>query len=436
MNKMDRNILRLAIPNIVSNITVPLLGMVDMAVVGHLDTGDYIGAIAVSTTIFNFIYWNFSFLRMGTSGFTAQAFGAQDKQEQANSLLRSSVIALLSGLLIILLQNLILRLGFFFFDAGEAVKLHAVEYFRIYIYAAPAILIMYTFNGWFIGMQDAKTPMFIAIGINVINIGLCLFFVYILDMKIEGVALASLCAQYFGLLAALVIWLYKYKDVKKYIKFSELKDIPAFRIFFKVNSDILIRTMALVAVTTFFVSVSTREGDDILAVNALLMQLFILFSYFMDGFAYSAEALTGRYIGSDRRDKLKVLVRNLFKWGAIIVIVFTLIYAFLFNLILTILTDKQNIISLAHDFHFWVLLIPVCSFSAFLWDGIFVGATASKQMRNSMLIAVTIYFILYFITSFSGFFSNNILWFMFIIYLSIRGLAQCFMAPAILKDSR
>lgn len=436
MNKMDRNILRLAIPNIVSNITVPLLGMVDMAVVGHLDTDDYIGAIAVATTIFNFIYWNFSFLRMGTSGFTAQAFGARNKQEQANSLLRSSVIALLSGLLIILLQNLILRLGFFLFDAGETVKLHAVEYFRIYIYAAPAILGMYTFNGWFIGMQDAKTPMFIAIGINVINIGLCLFFVYVLNMKIEGVALASLCAQYAGLLAALIIWLNKYKDVKKYIKFSELKDIPAFRIFFKVNSDILIRTMALVAVTTFFVSVSTRQGDGILAVNALLMQLFILFSYFMDGFAYSAEALTGRYIGSDRRDKLKVLVRNLFKWGGIIVIVFTLIYGFLFGQILTILTDKQNIILLAHDFHLWVLLIPICSFSAFLWDGIFVGATASRQMRNSMLIAVAIYFILYFITSFIGFFSNNILWFMFIIYLAIRGLAQCFMAPAILKDSR
>lgn len=436
MKIMDRNILRLAIPNIISNITVPLLGMVDLAVVGHLDTEDYIGAIAVATTIFNFIYWNFSFLRMGTSGFTAQAFGAKNIQEQANSLLRSLVIALVAGLAIVALQSLILRLGFFFFDAGTSVKQHAGEYFHIYIYAAPAILGMYTFNGWFVGMQDAKTPMFIAIGINIINIGLCLFFVYVLNMKIEGVALASLCAQYSGLLAALLIWFKKYGKVKEYIKFGELKDIAAFKVFFKVNSDIFIRTLALVAVTTFFVSVSTDQGDDILAVNALLMQLFILFSYFMDGFAYAAEALTGRYVGGKRKDRLKTLIRHLFKWGGIIVILFTLTYVFLFEQILGILTDKQNIIALAKDFHVWVLLIPVCSFSAFLWDGIFVGATASRQMRNSMLTAVSVYFCLYFITFFYGFFSNNILWLMFIIYLSIRGIAQSFMAPAILKDSR
>lgn len=436
MNKMDRSILRLAIPNIVSNITVPLLGMVDMAVVGHLDSEDYIGAIAIATTIFNFIYWNFAFLRMGTSGFTAQAFGAENKQEQANSLLRSLVIALSAGILIALLQSFILRLGFFFFDAEGAVKVYAAEYFRIYIYAAPAILGMYAFNGWFIGMQDAKTPMFIAIGINIVNIGLCLFFVYVLNMKIEGVALASLCAQYLGFFTALTIWLNKYKGVKKYIKLSELKDIPAFNVFFKVNSNIFIRTIALVAVTTFFVSVSAREGNDILAVNALLMQLFILFSYFMDGFAYSAEALTGRYVGAKQNEQLKILVKRLFRWGIIIVILFTLVYFFLFDQILSILTDKRNIISLAHDFHLWVLLIPICGFSAFLWDGIFVGATASRQMRNSMLIAVSVYFCLYFITIFYGLFANNVLWFMFICYLVVRGLAQSFMARAILNDSR
>jgi len=436
MKIMDKNILRLAVPNIISNITVPLLGMVDMAVVGHLDTEDYIGAIAVATTIFNFIYWNFSFLRMGTSGFTAQAYGAQDVQEQANSLLRSLVIALLAGLIIVILQSFILRLGFFFFDAGENVKQHAGEYFRIYIYAAPAILGMYTFNGWFVGMQDAKTPMFIAIGINIINIGLCLFFVYALNMKIEGVALASLCAQYSGVTAAVLIWFYKYKEVKSYIKLRELRDIAAFKVFFKVNSNIFIRTLALVAVTTFFVSVSTDQGDDILAVNALLMQLFILFSYFMDGFAYAAEALTGRYVGAKRNDKLRTLVKYLFKWGGIIVILFTFTYSLLFDQILGILTDKQNIISLANDFHIWVLLIPVCSFAAFLWDGVFVGATASRQMRNSMLIAVAIYFALYFVTSFNEYFTNNILWLMFIIYLSVRGIAQSFMAPAILKNAR
>ncbi|MDH6309898.1 MATE family multidrug resistance protein [Dysgonomonas sp. PFB1-18] len=431
---MNRSIFRLAIPNIISNITVPLLGMVDMFIVGHLDSEDYIGAIALATMLFNFIYWSFSFLRMGTSGFTAQAYGADNTAEQTNILLRSLTVAMIGGILIILLQYFIALVGFYFLDAGPSVRGYAQEYFYIYVWAAPAVLGMYTFNGWYVGMQNAKIPMVIAIGVNIVNIGLSFLLVYGFGMKIGGVAIATLCAQYSGFLASLFIWNVKYGYLKQYFNFEVLRNLRSYIPFFKVNSDIFIRTMALVAVTTFFMSASAKSGKDILAVNALLMQMFILFSYMMDGFAYAAEALTGKFIGANDRGQLKLLVKKLFLWGIIIVSLFTLVYALFLDQILAILTDKQNIIELAKQYQFWVLLIPVAGFAAFLWDGVFVGATASHQMRNSMLIAVSAFFLIYF--AFSDVSANNILWFAFIMYLALRGIVQSFMAPAILRGSR
>ncbi len=431
---MDKSILRLAIPNIISNITVPLLGMVDMFIVGHLDSEYYIGAIALATMIFNFIYWNFSFLRMGTSGFTAQAYGAQDHKEQVDALFRSLTVAMFAGLLIVLLQYFIVHIGLYFLNAEPIVKDYAQDYFYIYIWAAPAVLGLYAFNGWYVGMQNAKIPMMVAIGINVVNIALSFAFVYGFGMKIKGVALASACAQYAGFLSFILIWNIKYGWLKKHVNLNVLKDIKSYIPFFKVNSDILIRTMALVAVTTFFMSASAKEGGDILAVNALLMQLFILFSYMMDGFAYAAEALTGKFIGAKNRLMLKYLVRRLFLWGVIIAAAFTLIYILFFDNILAILTDKQNIIELSKQYHIWVCLIPAAGFSAFLWDGIFVGATASRQMRNSMLIAVAGFFLLFWL--FYDMLLNNILWISFIVYLALRGIVQSIMAPSILNDSR
>lgn len=433
---MNKEILGLAIPNIISNITVPLLGMVDLAVVGHMGSEAYIGAIAVATMIFNFIYWNFSFLRMGTSGFAAQAFGADDKKEESNIFLRSLIIASIIGILILLLQPLILQLGFYLFNTEANIKMYVIEYFNIYIWAAPAVLWMYVFTGWFIGMQDAKTPMFIAIGINIVNIALCLFFVYVLGLKIKGVALASLCAQYVGVLSGFIIWMVKYKDVKRYTDFKVLRDVKSFFPYLRVNTDIFIRTMALVCVTSFFVSMSTRSGNTILAVNTLIMQLFILFSYMMDGFAYAAEALTGKLIGSNHWRQLHSLTKRLFVWGIVVVCLFTLVYGLFFEAILNVLTNEKHVILLALDYKYWALLIPVAGFSAFLWDGIFVGATASRQMRNSMLIAVSAFFGLYFIFHFLDIFSNNILWLLFIIYLILRGLMQSFMAPAVLNGSK
>lgn len=431
---MNREILRLAIPNIISNITVPLLGMVDMFIVGHLEHSEYIGAIALANIIFNVIYMGFSFLRMGTSGFTAQAYGRADTNEQANILFRSILVAAVSGLLIVLLQNVISSIGFYLLDAGMDVKTFAKEYFFIYIWAAPAVLGLSTMNGWFVGMQNAKIPMYTAIVINVINIGLSFTLAYGFNMQIKGVAWASVIAQYSGLTLSFIIWSLKYEWIRSYFNLQALKKWKDYVPFFKVNADIFIRTIALVSVTTFFMSISAKMGDDILAVNALLMQLFLLFSYIMDGFAYAAEALTGRFIGAKAISTLKLFVKRLFVWGIFLSATFTLIYALFTDEILNLLTDKPSIISISRQFQFWALLMPLAGFSAFLWDSIFIGATASKQMRNSMLIAVTVFFIIS--LAFNENQNNHILWFAFIIYLSLRGIIQAFMASTLLSKQK
>lgn len=419
---MNKKILHLAIPNIISNITVPLLGMVDMFIVGHLSSELFIGAIALSVMIFNLIYWSFSFLRMGTSGFTAQAYGAKNRQEIVNILLRSLSVAFIAGILIVLLQHLILWLAFFFIDADIQVKQYVATYFHIYIWAAPAVLGMYAMTGWFIGMQDSRTPMYVAIAVNIINIGLSLIFVFVLKMELRGVALGSALAQFSGFFLCLLIWNVKYKKLKPYLHLRFMKSIGDFLPFFKVNSDIFLRTVCLIAVTTFFTAASAKMGNTILAVNSLMMQLFILFSYMMDGFAYAAEALTGRYVGEKKPDMLRILIKRLFLWGVGLAVFFTVAYFFFSDNILSLLTDKQNIIAAAQNYLGWALLIPLAGFSAFLWDGIFIGMTASAQMRNSMFVAMVCFFLVYF--TLQPVMGNNALWLAFITYLSMRGIMQ------------
>lgn len=419
---MNRAILRLAIPNVISNITVPLLSMVDMSIVGHLDKEIFISAIAIAVIIFNFMYWSFSFLRMGTSGFTAQAYGANNSAETGAILLRSLFIALSAGLLIVIFQYPIFELFFRAVNAEAELKIYAADYFYIYVWAAPAVLGMYAFSGWYVGMQDARTPMIIAIAVNIINISLSLLFVYVFDMQLKGVALGSALAQLSGFLLSFFIWFFKYKSIRISLDFSRLKDFASYIPFFRVNADIFIRTLLLIAVTTFFTSISARMGAMVLAANALLMQLFTLFSYIMDGFAYAAEALTGRFIGAKQYLQLNKMIKSIFLWGLCFVAVFTLGYALFTESILGVLTNKSDVIAVCEEYRLWILIVPVAGFSAFLWDGIFIGATASRQMRNSMFIAAISFFVIYY--SLESYLGNNALWLAFIVYLSMRGVMQ------------
>ncbi|MBR5092062.1 MAG: MATE family efflux transporter [Bacteroidales bacterium] len=435
---MNKRILGLALPNIITNITVPLLGMVDMAIVGHLSS-THIGAITIGTSIFNLIYWNFGFLRMGTSGFTAQAFGAHRWDEAVKILIRACAIALAIALLLIVLQWPVSRLALVIFEGGQEVLRLALVYFFIRIWAAPATLGLYAIKGWFIGMQDSRTPMWIAIFLNCVNIATSLLFVLVLHWDIAGVALGTVIANYSGLALALFFLRRKFhRDQHLSIltsQFSILKDAlrwKEMRRFFKVNGDIFLRTVCLSAVFTFITAASGRIGDQVLAIDALLLQFFTLFSYIMDGFAYAGESLVGRYIGARQLRNLRSAVRLLLLWGLVLTAVFTLLYALFSQQFLHLFTSDQTLIAAAGDYLFWVLVTPLCGFAAFLFDGIFIGATASRTMRNAMFIATAAFFLLYFglktavneqwtLTTHTW---NNILWLSFMVYLALRGLLQ------------
>ena len=430
---MNKRILGLAVPSIISNITVPLLGLVDVSIVGHLGSATYIGAIAVGGMLFSMIYWIFGFLRMGTSGLTAQAYGRRDLAEVILLFVRSLGIAFGLALLLIMLQYPILKVAFTLIDATPAIKDLASLYFRICIWGAPAVLGLYSFAGWFVGMQNSRFPMYIAITQNVVNIAASLFFVFIWNRGVAGVAMGTLVAQYAGLLMASLLWYGYYRRLWQKLNWQMLTDYETMRSFFILNRDIFFRTLCLVAITTYFTSRGAEQGDIILAVNTLMMQLFTLYSYIMDGFAYAGEALTGHYVGAHNQADLRRMIRTLFAWGVGLALAFTLLYGIGGSSFLGLLTNEQEVLNASSDYFYWVLAIPLAGMAAFLWDGIYIGATASRQMLYSMLVASVSFFILQRI--FQQQMGNHALWMAFIAYLFLRGLVQTGLARKILLKS-
>ncbi|MBQ0029956.1 MAG: MATE family efflux transporter [Bacteroidales bacterium] len=430
-------ILRLAIPAIVTNITVPLLGLVDTSITGHLDNVAYIGAVSVGSMLFNMIYWNFGFLRMGTSGLTAQAFGRRDFESVANVLFRALFFAFAFAVLIGLIQFPVIYLAFHWMKASPEVEMFARQYFYICIWGAPAILGMYAFKGWFIGMQNTFFPMIIAVSMNVVNIIASLFFVFALHWGVAGVASATLLAQYVGLTMAFVLWCWRYKRFWKYLNFSKAMECDGLKAFFSINGGIFLRTLCLNAVMSFFTFAGARFGDVILAVNVLLMQMFNLFSYFTDGFAYAGEALVGKYLGANNRSELVLSINAIFRWGVVLVLVFSFVYAIGAIPFIHILTTEDQVRALAPSFFGWVVLVPIVGVSAFLWDGIMVGATLVKPMISATFLACLSFFVVFggsiLLSRIDGFAClaspcglNHSLWLAFIVYLLVRGLVQHF----------
>ncbi|MCF8369357.1 MAG: MATE family efflux transporter [Bacteroidales bacterium] len=418
---MNKQILRLAIPNIISNITVPLLGMVDLAILGHMESAAYIGAIALGGLIFNFIYAIFSFLRMGTSGFTAQAFGEKNQIEITMMLGRSMFFAFAGGLLLILLQVPIDWLSFYLIEGSEEVESLAREYYYIRIYAAPASLGIMAISGWYTGMQNAKFPMAIAILINIINIGANVIFVYGFGMKSDGVAWGTLIAQYSGLTLAIILFLRKYKYLYSFWDQQEFFNWKKLGKFFKVNLDIIIRTLCLIFTFAFFTTQSAKMDDTILAVNTVLLQFLFVFSYMVDGFAYAAEALVGKFFGEQNMPNLKRSIKLLFMWGLFMSIPFTLVYLFAGDQMLYLLTDNPEVLLAASPYIFWIGIVPIVTFAAFIWDGVYIGATASAAMRNTLLISTLIVFLptYYLLRNSMG---NHGLWLAMILFMTSRGL--------------
>ena len=423
MRKINKAILAIAVPAIVSNITTPLLGLVDVAIVGHIGSAVYIGAIAVGSTMFNMLYWLFGFLRMGTAGLTSQSCGAGDFHSSSASLRRALLMAFVFAAVLIVLSRPLGYLALDFLDADDATAPLARKYFSIAIFGAPAALGMYSLNGWLLGMQNTRSPMLVALLTNVVNIAISATLVFGFGMKIEGVATGTLSAQWIGFLTAMAVVWYKYHPEK--IPFAELIRRNALGRLFKINLDIFLRTLCLVGVTAWFTRAGAAQSVDILAANALLMQLFMFFSYFSDGFAFAGEALAGKHFGAGDNDALRTVVAALLRWGLWIALGFTALYFAAGEFVLRLLTDEGDVISTAKEYLPWAVSIPICGIAAFIYDGIFVGLTATRRMLVSVASGMAVFFIIYFALMPS--IGNHALWLAFVTYLAVRGLSLHFL---------
>ena len=418
---MHKTILRLAIPNILSNLSVPLLGIADTALMGRMeDSALYIGAIALGSIIFNFIYWGFGFLRMTVTGMSAQAFGETNQEESGLILFRALGVAFLGSLLLLLLHPLIGEWGIEMLKGEEEVKDLARSYFFIRIYAAPATIASFVLHGWFLGMQNARIPMILTIVVNLSNILLNFVFVFGWGMKSDGVALATVCAQYTGLLLATGLFLYNYSSYLSYFSWTKLVHGPSLKRFFQLGSDILIRTICLIAVFTFFTNESSGVNKTILAVNTILLQYFYTLSFGVDGFAYAAESLVGRFKGEKQADKLNKVVKLLFIWGIAIALTISLVYVLGGKQLMRLFTDDPELIQAAVPYLYWMVAVSLSGTLAFLWDGIYIGATATKPMRNYMLVATLAFFLTYYLSHST--LGNHGLWLSMVIFMLARSI--------------
>lgn len=417
---MNRQILRLAIPSILANITIPLVGLVDTAIVGHISDAHAIGGIAIGTMLFDLLYWNFGFLRVGTSGMTAQAYGRNDREQCARLLAQSLGIALIGAALIWLVQWLFVTAALALVPCSKEVASFARKYFFIRVWAAPATLSLMAIKGWFIGMQDTISPMITDIVVNVVNMTVSYVLAVYTPMGPLGVALGTVIAQLTGLLLSVLILLGKYRHVWLGLSFFRLlRDMRGMRQLITLNANLFVRSLCFMIVYVGFTALSSKYGDTDLAVCSILMKLFMLVSYFVDGFAYAGEALVGKYIGKAkslasevpeksadfgsalspyRLSPLASLVRLLFLWSLGVGALFTVLFAFASMPMYRMMTSDAVVLTRLTDFTGWFIAMPIVSTLAFMWDGVFTGATAGMQIRNAMILAA-IGFVLGYLTT-------------------------------------
>jgi multidrug resistance protein, MATE family len=418
---MNRQILRLAIPNILSNLSVPMLGMVDTALMGRQDDPAYLGAVALGSMIFNFLYWGMGFLRMGTTGLTAQAYGQGDERGQFRLLLQALLVAMSAGLSFVLLQTPIERLAFWLIPGEEAVFALGREYYYVRIWAAPATIALYVFNGWFLGMQNARVPMILTIFGNALNIALDFYFVNVQGMAADGVALATVIAQYASLVLAVGFWLGLHRSLGQYLRSVQVLDPGSLRRFFSVNRDIFLRTVALIFAFSFFTAQSSGLDPLVLAANQILLQYLHLMAFGVDGFAFAAESLVGRFVGANDEASLRRVVRLLFRWGMGLGAAFSLLYLLGGEAMLRLFTDQEEVLTVARSYVGWMILLPISGAYAYLWDGIYFGATATQPMRNAMLLVTTLVFLPLALAA--PYWGNHALWAALTLFMLARGIS-------------
>jgi MATE family multidrug resistance protein len=421
---MNREILKLAIPNIISNVSVPLLSTVDTILMGQL-SGLHLGAVGIGSMIFNFLYWNFGFLRMGTTGLTAQAYGKKNDQEMIVTLGRALVTGLALGIVMILLYLPIWELSSVLMNISPEHMALVKSYFTIRILAAPATFALFSLMGWYFGMQNAIYPLIITVFLNLVNIGISALLVLYFNMEVEGVALGTLIAQYLGLILALVLLLLKYKFLLSLLSVKLIFIRDELLAFFTLNKDIFLRTIFLSLVFAFFYSQSSKFGELVLASSVILLQLLNWMSYGIDGFAFAAESLTGKYQGAADERKLRKTIRYVLYWGAGLGLLYSLVYWIAETPLIRLFSNEVSVQEATAKYYLWIVILPIVGFASYIWDGIFVGLTAVKSMRNSMFLSFIFYFATYY--GLQPIMGIQALWLALLTFLLARGLIQSYL---------
>lgn len=435
---LNKDIIRLSLPAIVSNITVPLLGLCDTGISGHLGSERYLAAIAVGSMMLNVVFWLFGFLRMGTTGLTANAYGNGKDDEISSIFTRSLTLALGLGILLVIFREPLLNMLLIVVNAEPEVSDLVRRYFLVSICEAPAMLSIMAVSGWFVGMQSTLWPMVIAISVNVINIIISFMLVFHFQYGFEGVAWGTLMANWMGFVAAMIAAIRFRKGKKLFVNPAKVWKGGEFGKFFTVNVNLFFRSFCIISVSLGVTAAGARLGALILAVNAVMMQFFTFFSFFMDGFAFSAEALTGKWYGSGNIIMVRKVVKTLLKWSLGVASAFTLVYIGGYSGIVEILTNETSVQLGVEQMRIWLWILPIISVWAFIYDGFYVGITdTSKMMCATLFSSVIFYFDAF--THISegslhlGVVSNNMLWSAFIAYLLLRGVILASIWPHELK---
>lgn len=424
---MNRQILRLTIPTVLSNISVPLLGLCDTAVAGHMGDEKYLASIAIGSVMMSMTYWLFGFLRGGTSGLTATAYGAGQPELMGNSLMRSSLLGLVIGLLLIAVHVPVMNLLLDVMGASTQVTELASVYFSICIYGAVPMMILTALTGWFVGMQATDRAMWVNIGLSVLNVIFTLSFVYGLDMGFKGIALGTLASQWIIIIPAIAMTLRlcRKHDIKLSINRELFLDSDEWKKIFSVNSNLFFRSACLIVATMILYAYSARMGDVVTGANAVINQLFLFFSYFMDGFAYTGEAMVGRYHGASDQEMLKMSVRGLLKWTVGITLIFVVAYSIGLKEIVCLLSDSPDVSASVMSCRIWVLAIPVAGAAAFIYDGFYIGLTKTRPMLISTLCGVSLFVVLLVLVDRTQW----MLWMAFTCYLALRSAILVILFP-------
>jgi len=376
---------------VVSNLSVPLLGAVDTAVIGHLPEPHFLGAVAVGALIFNTIYFGSNFLRMGTTGLTAQCYGARDFDGARATLARALVIALVLAALLLALQGPIGRLAFHLVEPSEAVAGEGMGYFFIRIWGAPAALANIALVGWFIGMQNTRAALALLLTVNGINIVLDLVLVLGFGLAVAGAAWATVAADYSGLLLGLVVTARLARRHGGQWRPHLLLDVTAMRRFLGINRDIFLRTLFVITAFALFTTLSARQGDVVLAANAVLLNFVVFFNFAFDGFAFAVEALTGRALGARRREDLARAIRVCLLWSLALALLTVAVYGLAGLPVIRVLTDIDPVRAVAYDYLPWLIALPLVAVWGIFFDGVFTGTTRTADMRNTMMLAFAVF---------------------------------------------